>query len=94
MHQKHPPAKVAVLSPLSSDCDESGGCARSETAATRSSATADRCPCVRHSHVLSAGIGSPVGTNRRARPLLHQRWPVGGGPSLKICPWCPLQRTQ
>ena len=31
---------------------------------------------------------------RRARPLLHQRCPVGLGPSLKTWPWWPPQRTQ
>src|SRR5215510_9741817 len=32
--------------------------------------------------------------NRNATPLLHQRSPVGGGPSSKTCPWWPPQRTQ
>src|ERR671935_1593096 len=32
--------------------------------------------------------------NRNATPLLHQRCPVGGGPSSKTCPWWPPQRTQ
>src|SRR5215510_11296893 len=32
--------------------------------------------------------------NRNATPLLHQRSPVGGGPSSNTCPWWPPQRTQ
>src|SRR5262249_39722937 len=39
-----------------------------------------------HSYVLNAGSGSSVGTKLRATPLLHQRWPVGGGPSSNTCP--------
>lgn len=27
-----------------------------------------------------------LGMNLSATPLLHQRWPVGGGPSSKMCP--------
>ena len=34
------------------------------------------------------------GINFRATPLLHQRFPVGGGPSLKTWPWWPPQRAQ
>jgi len=45
-------------------------------------------------HVRDVGRDSPVGTNWRANPLLHQRCPVGGGPSLKTWPWCPPHRTQ
>src|SRR6266436_162171 len=35
-----------------------------------------------------------LGMNRSATPLLHQRCPVGGGPSSNTCPWWPPQRTQ
>ena len=35
-----------------------------------------------------------LGMNLRATPLLHQRLPVGCGPSLKTWPWCPPQRAQ
>ena len=45
-------------------------------------------------YVLSDGGVCPCGTNFSARPLLHQRRPVGGGPSANIWPWWPLQRTQ
>ena len=34
------------------------------------------------------------GMNFRATPLLHQRLPVGGGPSSKTWPWWPPQRIQ
>jgi hypothetical protein len=34
----------------------------------------------------SSGSGSPSATNCSATPLLHQRWPVGLGPSLKTWP--------
>ena len=34
----------------------------------------------------SGGSGSPSGMNSTANPLLHQRWPVGAGPSGKTCP--------
>src|SRR6266487_2442380 len=37
---------------------------------------------------------SVLGMNRSATPLLHQRCPVGGGPSSNTCPWWPPQRTQ
>src|SRR5712691_11240359 len=37
---------------------------------------------------------SVLGMNRSATPLLHQRCPVGGGPSSNMCPWWPPQRTQ
>src|SRR5262249_45574967 len=37
---------------------------------------------------------SSPGTNLSATPLLHQRCPVGGGPSSNTCPWCPPQRMQ
>jgi hypothetical protein len=34
-----------------------------------------------------AGQALPdFGMNRSATPLLHQRWPVGGGPSSNTCP--------
>lgn len=36
--------------------------------------------------LLSAGSGSSFGTNLRAMPLLHQRSPRGGGPSLNTWP--------
>jgi hypothetical protein len=35
-----------------------------------------------------------LGINFRTTPLLHQRFPVGGGPSLKTWPWWPPQRAQ
>src|SRR6056297_808076 len=56
-----------------------------------------QCECedtVSHAEVLSSGNSSPSGTKRSARPLLHQRWPVGGGPSSKTWPWWPPQRMQ
>jgi hypothetical protein len=34
------------------------------------------------------------GINFNATPLLHQRFPVGGGPSSKTWPWWPPQRMQ
>lgn len=45
-------------------------------------------------HDLSSGNASPFGTKSRATPLLQYRFPVGGGPSSKTCPWCPPQRAQ
>lgn len=35
-----------------------------------------------------------LGINLSATPLLHQRFPVGCGPSLKTWPWWPPQRAQ
>jgi hypothetical protein len=35
-----------------------------------------------------------LGMNFSATPLLHQRFPVGGGPSSKMWPWWPPQRAQ
>src|SRR3712207_7405647 len=35
-----------------------------------------------------------AGTNFSATPFMHQRWPVGGGPSSKTWPRCPPQRRQ
>lgn len=45
-----------------------------------------RC-CVATGQSLNAGSGSPAGTKIKAGPLLHQRFPVGRGPSSKTRPW-------
>jgi len=45
-------------------------------------------------YVTNSGRSSPAGTNFNATPLLQYRCPVGSGPSLNTCPWCPPQRTQ
>ena len=74
MHQKQPPAKVAFLNAWSSGWGALRACppAAGENRAHRQGREQYR-PHYRHGHVLSAGKGSPHGTNLSATPLLHHR---------------------
>ena len=40
----------------------------------------------KNASAVTANQALSRGTNLNATPLLHQRWPVGAGPSLNTCP--------
>src|SRR5688572_18039804 len=82
MHQKQPPANVATASSCSAPV------VATEVISISAIAKA------RIFQLRRGGRGVPAGMKRSARPLLHQRCPVGLGPSSKTWPWWPPQRAQ
>jgi len=101
MHQKQPPAKIAVstAAPGVALAEETAGIVRSAESAlserafdslepqlTIASDSANGTRINRICQPLNAGSFSLAGTNWRAIPLLQYLLPVGSGPSLKMCP--------